>query len=96
MARDHAFLSMKRPVRLKNEQAKMHMSHVDVSTFASTCLILTHLRVHLRAHTRIHLRIHMRAAHFLLERYAWRFLEITIYDLLEYDNSYLISKYLSI
>ena len=56
MARDHAFLSMKRPVRLKNEQAKMHMSHVDVSTFASTCLILTHLRVHLRAHTCIHLR----------------------------------------
>ena len=51
-----------------------------------TCAILTRLRVHWRAHMCIHLCIHMRTAHFLLARYAWSFLEITVYDLLELAN----------
>ena len=40
-------------------------------------------RVHLRSHMCIHLRICMRTAHFPLALYAWGFLKITIYDLLE-------------
>ena len=41
-------------------------------------------------HMCIHLRIHMCTAHFLLARYAWGFLKITVYDLLESANTNII------
>ena len=44
------------------------------------------LCVHLRSHMCIGLRVRVRTAHFPLALYAWGFLKITIYDLLESAN----------